>query len=164
MLAPLLRQEHATPFLWIMPSMDRDELRETFRAFAGERRFKRFVHALNARCKRRLFYWQHKLWDEFVAASPAAAMSFDQLKGSFNFCELHGCDLAKEKLALDVSKKDQYRALPQLPNAQVVIVLGLYGAPDEVIYCPECRRRADEWIQLPRAERTAELKKKILHS
>ena len=119
-------------------------IREAFRAFAGEARFRKFVHAINTRCPDRLLFWQDKLWQEFVVQNPHAHLQFDALREAFHFCEIHGCELGSE------ASSEHIEMLPLLPYR--------YPFPN-VRDCPMCRQGEQEWARLPRAERAAVAKK-----
>ncbi len=120
--------------------MDRSAIREAFREFAGEPRFRRFMHALNTRCSDRLLFWQEKLWREFVVQNPAADLQFDALRKAFHFCEIHGCELASE------TSSNLTDTQPLTPNRSPF---------PNVRNCRMCRQGELEWALLPRGERAA---------
>ena len=120
--------------------MERSAIREAFRNFAGEPRYRKFVHALNTRCSDRLLFWQEKLWREFVGRNPTADLQFDALRKAFHVCEVHGCELAS---VANSDLPDTRRLTPNrspFPNVQ---------------NCLMCRQGEREWAILPRAERAA---------
>jgi hypothetical protein len=137
--------------------MDSAELRSLFRAFVGDNRCRRFVHQLHFTRKRRLLYWQQDLWDEFVERNPHAKMSLEALKAHFQFCEVHNCDLVPQDREINMFQRSMsVRDWGQLPYA-----VGVQEG-EQVFFCPDCRGRAEQWLAIPRAERSAELKKTIL--
>src|SRR5690349_14534972 len=78
--------------------MDETALREAFRSFAGARRFRAFVRALNIAplSLKRLRFWQEDLWSAFVALHPAFPADFEKTREAFRVCEVHDCQLLRD--------------------------------------------------------------------
>jgi hypothetical protein len=78
--------------------MTASEFRELFRAFAGTDRYRRFIQALNPRCRwrGRFLYWQEQLLSRFAAEVPVGDVSFERVEPLLRVCELHWTELAPD--------------------------------------------------------------------
>jgi hypothetical protein len=126
----------------VMPIMDTADLRTSFRAFAGQDRYRKFVRTLNrqSRNRRRLLFWQEDLWDEFVAKAPGAPTSQGDILDAFRTCDVHGDDLEP---APSSDPPPEIRHTPEYDRA-LDTLFPLAAGGDFV--CQQCRSERQRWI------------------
>jgi hypothetical protein len=136
--------------------MDRQSLRKQFAKFVGSETLDRFMFALhrNHVCRKRLLFWQEKLWGDFRAGRDVEEFEHVEILDLFTFCHLHEQELSAGTAGKASSYyeehiyrssffyREAYRRLewrcfpfavyPPLEMGSVS------GAPDR--YCPECAR------------------------
>ena len=138
-------------------------LRESFRAFAGDENFRRFVHAINTAPFRlkRLRYWQEELWNEFRATTPDCTESYAEIQQLFAICEVHGYELERDTVLAPYSQLRYHRT--ESPDSGLhsgMMDTKQYPYPGwgvspsdwppaenrmvDVLYCPRCRELRSE--------------------
>jgi len=120
--------------------MSPEEVRDAFRAFAGEEQFRKFVVDFNTWKGLHLLVWQEQLWEVFARTLPLPGYPFDAVRDLFRVCPDHGCDVCPgpEPFPYDVG------ALVTAPDG---IDRQAYGyareryplAVTDQNYCPRCR-------------------------
>jgi hypothetical protein len=127
-----------------MPIMDVADIRASFRDFVGRDRYRTFVRTLNRECRRkgRLFFWQEKLWREFVANAPGAPTSEANIMDTFRTCDVHGCGL--EALPSN-ALPPEFRHTPEYDHA-LDTLFPLAAGGDLV--CAQCRSERQRWISV----------------
>jgi len=85
------RQRSSTKGLAHLNGSNTARFRVRFKDFAGAEKFRKFVSQLHRTKYRKtgLRYWQHELWNAFVALYPEYSMSADDLRTALAICELH---------------------------------------------------------------------------
>ena len=81
-----------------------EEVRRSFAEFCGQARFVKFVELFNrkARSRRKLLYWQEKLWQEFVDQHPeVAGFSFEDLERVLRICHVHLVPLSDHDVPIE---------------------------------------------------------------
>jgi hypothetical protein len=133
-------------------------LREAFRSYAGDDRYRRFVRSLNTAHINagRLRYWQHELWSAFAETMSACPRDYTTIMQVFTLCEVHDCDLIADTVLSPYSQIRTYRT--QSPDTglhsgtidnEKYPYPGWPVSPDDwppnenklvdVLYCPRCR-------------------------
>lgn len=139
-------------------AMDPRRLREAFRSYAGNDRYRRFIRALNTADVEagRLRYWQDKLWNAFAETQFDCPRDYVTIGQIFAECEVHDCDLLADTVLAPYSQLRNYRT--QSPDTGLLSGTidnvnypnpGWPVSPDEwppsqnkmvdVLYCPRCR-------------------------
>lgn len=77
--------------------MDGAVLRQSFLAYVGQQRFRKFVRVLNKSpvALDRLRYWQEQLWIAFIHVDSRWPSDFKLVREAFRICEVHDCGLIK---------------------------------------------------------------------
>ena len=121
--------------------MHAGELRATFRDFAGQDGYRRFLRTLNrdSRRKGRLFFWQEQLWSEFVGHTPKAPTDAENIMALFRICDVHDCPL--EVFAADDPL--EIRDTPEFAHASDSLFPYASGGD---LACKECRSDRSRWI------------------
>jgi hypothetical protein len=122
--------------------MDARELRLKFRDFAGPDRYRKFVRSINraCRCKRRLLFWQERLWDEFLTETPVARSSGD-IFAAFGACDVHDCILHEPHI------DDGLPVIRDTPDADDAIENAFPFARDGDRICSDCRIAYVRWVR-----------------
>lgn len=79
------------------------EVRQAFAAFVEHDQLVKWYAAINGanRARRRLFFWQEKLWNRFVDTCPEyKSADFDTILEWFHFCHIHGRTLELRKVSI----------------------------------------------------------------
>lgn len=92
--------------------MDMKTTRNRFAEFVGAETLDRFMDALHNKptCRRRLFHWQERLWDDFRSRHQIEEMAHVQLLELFTYCHLHDEELEAEIPEENMSYHDHRRA------------------------------------------------------
>src|SRR5215218_4888141 len=125
-----------------MPKVDVNEVRSSFRKFSGEARFRQFVRAVSQSCpkKGRIFYWQEKLWDEFISTNASAFTSEDDILEAFRICDVHGCELETPP------SEDSSAEIRDTPEYNEAFRTLFPLAASRYWVCPQCRVEHQRWI------------------
>ena len=122
--------------------MDTRELRASFRRFAGQDRYSRFVRAINRACrsKGRLFFWQEQLWKDFVATVHEAQQTGSEVMTAFAVCDVHDCSLQPPP---DAKPLPEIRDTPECELAyNTLFPFAINGN----LVCLHCRAAREKWI------------------
>lgn len=133
-------------------------LREAFRSYAGDDKYRRFIRALNTASMQadRLRYWQDKLWTDFAATASDCPRDYSTIQQLFAVCEMHGCDLRVDTILAPYSQLQNSRTQSPDTGLQAGTIEkekypypGWPVSPDDwppnenkmvdVLYCPKCR-------------------------
>lgn len=127
--------------------MDTIAVREAFRSFVGDEKFRKFVRAVNTSRRDRLLYWQEQLWQQFSAEQPMMELPAASIREVFQFCEIHGCELERDTIPI---KNGLVHYPPEFieardrlfPYARSVCYIDfqISRTEVEVTCCPACRR------------------------
>jgi hypothetical protein len=122
--------------------MDIGNVRAEFKRFAGPERYRKFVRFVGnqSRSKRRLFYWQEQLWDEFESKFPEARLSAEEILRAFCICDLHGCELEDLPPAESSGK---IRWIPEYDQAKETLFPLARG---RYLSCLQCDSARQTWI------------------
>jgi hypothetical protein len=121
------------------------DVRVSFRDFAGQERYRRFVRTLNRECRRkqRLFFWQEELWRQFVASTPGAPTDEATIMNTFRICDVHGCDLEALPCTDLSPRPDEIRHTAEFDEAHKALFPLAAGGE---LVCIQCRSERQRWI------------------
>ncbi|MBX3418747.1 MAG: hypothetical protein KF851_14165 [Pirellulaceae bacterium] len=133
-------------------------LRESFRSYAGDEKYRRFIRALNTASQNavQLRYWQDVLWTGFASTVPDCPCDYSTIQQLFAVCELHDCDLLTDTVLAPYSQLRHSRTQSPDTGLQAGTIdndkypyPGWPVSPDDwpphenkfvdVLYCPKCR-------------------------
>lgn len=129
-----------------------DQICKTFRCFAGDVMFAKFVHTLNHLPIRleRLRYWQQALWESFIVENPDAPREFFMIRDCLAICELHELRLKLDSVDAPLSQIQHTRTqspsgvCDEFPYSGWGVSVEQWGAGNtrkmSVLYCPQCRK------------------------
>ena len=122
--------------------MDAATLRISFRDFAGQDRYRKFVRTINRQCRTngRLFFWQEQLWREFLTRVSEAPASEGEIMNLFRVCDIHDCDLA---VAPENEAPPEVRHTAQYDDALEKLFPFASGGK---LVCGQCQAERSRWI------------------
>ena len=129
-----------------------DQIRTSFRRFAGDVTFVKFVYTLNRLPIRleRLRHWQQTLWDSFASENPDAPRDFFMIRDCLAICELHDMRLNLDNVDAPFSHVQHTRTQSPSGDCNDFPYSGWGVSAEEwgngntrkisVLYCPQCRK------------------------
>lgn len=140
--------------------MNRDSLRQIFRAHAGADVFRRFVIQLRrdanndsnsfGRTVNRLRYWQTTKWDDFIRKHPDLPIPEDikTIRDSLLWCDVHERYLTNGQAVHDrvgVTDRDGNRLDAEFENA--LDEHFPFGFGFWTLICPDCVTECESWMK-----------------
>jgi hypothetical protein len=138
--------------------MELQLLREAFRAYAGDDKYRRFIRALNTANidADRLRYWQDEIWNQFAETTSNCPRDYVTIQKIFAVCEVHDRELLADTVLAPYSQLRNYRTQSPDTGLQTGTIdnenypyPGWPVSPDDwppnenkmvdVLYCPKCR-------------------------
>jgi hypothetical protein len=118
------------------------DIRKSFRCFAGQDRYCKFVRTINQECQRkgRLFFWQEQLWREFVSKTDGA-INCEAIMAAFRICDVHDDELTDA-----ISNREELSEIRDTLEYDQALESLFPFATDKNWACSQCRSERQRWV------------------
>lgn len=128
-----------------------NNFKDTFRAYCGEDRFRKFILKLHDHDK--LLFWMQKLMDEFSIKHPNFPSDYESIIKELNICPIHNTELTEAEFdviwGLIKFPKDYYDAREEgFPFGRNVVFSCIDGPNKKHLLkiCEKCQTNEKEWL------------------